>query len=324
MFRIFNCAQRCSLSRIFTLKCRKEDLIGLYEVYNEGRAGVIILLKGILLQLFIALMPFILFNVYYRDKTQNYSKRFIVITSTLCLFLSMTFASSVKEGIIFDVRYVIMFFGLVFGGLQTGFILLAEFILYRFYLGGEGTWTAMLILMFTFPLSVLFYKLYQNAHRTSLITLSAGIAFSAIPLINVYYHYPNYVLENLAFHILVIPVQNSIGIWLLMSLFNKSISDKELFIKYAQNEKMKAISHVAASLAHEVRNPLTAVKGLLKLIRELPLSKDKIEQYIDISIDEIQRTETILSEYLSISKPLTERREHTDLSRQLQVIISWM
>jgi two-component system sporulation sensor kinase B len=282
------------------------------------------ILNEILLQLFFALMPFVMFNVYYRDKTQNYNQKFINITSSLCLFLSMSCGASVINGIFFDIRYIIMFFGLVFGGLQTGFILLAEFVLYRFYLGGEGEWIAMIIMMLTFPVSILLHKIYQNSHRKTLIIFTAGIVFSLIPLIIIYQYNPNYVLENLVFHILAIPVQNSVGIWLLITFFKKSVSDKDLFISYAQNEKVKAISHVAASLVHEVRNPLTTVKGFLTLIRESSLARDKVEHYIDICVDEIKRTEYILSEYLSISKPLTERQEPTDFIHQLQVIMDVM
>lgn len=96
-------------------------------------------------------MPFVLYSFYYRDKDTNYSKKFILITSMICLFLSMTFASSVEKGIQFDVRYVILFFALVFGGFRIGLLLVLEFVLYRLYLGGPGTSSAMGILLVTFP-----------------------------------------------------------------------------------------------------------------------------------------------------------------------------
>jgi len=66
------------------------------------------------------------------------------------------------------------------------------------------------------------------------------------------------------------------------------------------------------------------VKGFLQLIRESSLERNKVERYIDICEDEIQRTEGILSEYLSISKPMTEKREPTDLYLQLQVVLDVM
>ena len=280
--------------------------------------------KEILLQHFFALMPFVMYNIYYRDKTQNYDQKFIIITSVICLFLSMTFGVGVIPGFFYDSRYVIMFFGLLFGGLQTGFILLIEFILYRFYIGGEGAWPSMISMSIAFPMLILLYKMYQKGHRKSLIILMAGIITSIIPLATVYIGNPEDITSDPVFHAFAIPVQYTIGIWVLIPLFQRAVSNKELFISYAQYEKMEAVSHVAASLVHEVRNPLTAVKGFLKLIRENPIDRKKVEGYIDICTEEIQRTESILSEYLSISKPKTDKREAVDLHLQLQTILDVM
>jgi two-component system sporulation sensor kinase B len=236
----------------------------------------------------------------------------------------MTFSYSVVSGVFFDIRYIIIYFGMIFGGLQIGFVILAEFVIYRFYIGGGGEWVALAIMLLMFPLLILFHKINKTTRRSVLVTISAGITFSLIPFAITYYFLANYVSENLTFFIFALPIQNAVGIWLLVSLFKKSVSDKELFINFSQHEKVLAISHLAASFAHEVRNPLTAVKGFLQLIRENTQSKEKMRQYIDISLDEIQRTETILSEYLSLSKPLTNRHERVNLSQQLQIILDVM
>mgnify|MGYP000566121135 CR=1 FL=1 len=281
------------------------------------------LLNDFLLQIFLALLPFVMFNVYYRDKPRNYSRRFITITCMISLFLSMTFAFSVKSGIMFDVRYIIMYFGLIFGGLQTGFILLAEFLIYRIYLGGEGRIIAMIIISITFPLSVIFYLIYKATRRITLVTVIACITLSIVPFVCMYLYSERYMTDYLIYNILAILIQN-LCIWLLVTLFNKSVSDKELYINYIEQEKFHTISHIAASLAHEVRNPLTTVKGFLQLIREqLPHDK-KLTGYIDISMDEVQRTESILSEYLSISKPLIQHHEQVNLAEEIQIVINMM
>ncbi len=281
-------------------------------------------MKELLLQQFFALMPFVMYNIYYRDKMQNYDRKFIIITSVICLFLSMTFGTGIITGFFYDSRFVILFFGLIFGGLQTGFILLFEFVLYRIYLGGDGTWPSMITMSIAFPLSILLYKLYLNVQRKSLIILMAGFIISIIPLATIYIRNPVDVTSHLVFHTFAIPIQNAIGIWMLVPLFQRAVSNKELFIIYAKNEKMEAISHVAASLVHEVRNPLTTVKGFLQLIRKNPMERNKVEGYIDICTEEIQRTESILSEYLSISKPNAEKQETVDLYNQMQAVIEVM
>lgn len=236
----------------------------------------------------------------------------------------MIFASSTAAGFIFDVRYVIIFFGILFGGVISGFILLGEFIAFRMYIGGAGTLDALIIQAITFPLSIFLGSLYHKMRKKHIITFIAGISFSFIPLVALYINQPNYVVTYFSFNILVMPVQNSLGIWLLITLFNKSVSDKEFYLKHIQNEKVEAINQVAASLAHEVRNPLTTVLGFLKLIRANRFEREKTERFIDISIEEIHRTEQILSDYLSISKPPISIQQQIDLVRQLTTVVEVM
>lgn len=269
-------------------------------------------------------MPSVVYSIYYRNLTVNYSRSFIIVICSLCLILSMTFASSVQPGLIFDIRYVIMFFGILFGGLTTGWILLVEFLIYRLYIGGSGVIDAIIILVITFPLSVMLASVYQRTRHRLWIVFTAGISFSVIPLTVLYITKPDYIMNQLLFNILAMPVQNSLGIWLLITMFNKSVTDKELSLKYIQNEKAEAVNHVAASLAHEVRNPLTTVLGFLQLMKSGTFSPEKTNRFLEISMEEIRRTEQILSDYLSISKPAASIQQRLELISQMQAVVEVM
>ena len=59
--------------------------------------------------------------------------------------------------------------------------------------------------------------------------------------------------------------------------------------------KMKETS--VAEMVHEVRNPLTTVKGLLQLLKPYLVMIEK-DRYADIAISEIERADELLSEYL--------------------------
>ncbi|MFB4169102.1 ATP-binding protein [Virgibacillus sp. JSM 102003] len=87
----------------------------------------------------------------------------------------------------------------------------------------------------------------------------------------------------------------------------KDISDKkeaeELMIR---SEKMSVAGQLAAGIAHEVRNPLTSLKGFLQLLQA---GVNRKEEYYKIMIDEIEKMETITSELLFISKPLTDNKK---------------
>ncbi|MBS4174905.1 PAS domain S-box protein [Bacillus sp. FJAT-49736] len=66
------------------------------------------------------------------------------------------------------------------------------------------------------------------------------------------------------------------------------------------SEKLSVAGQLAAGIAHEVRNPLTAIKGFLQLLQSEPLTHSN---YFDIIGSEIDRIELILSELLVLAKP---------------------
>lgn len=280
--------------------------------------------KEIMVQFLFVLLPFVGFNVYYRDKTQNYSKNFITVTCMLSLFLAMTFSVNLKAGYFFDARHIIMFFGMIFGGVQTGIILLIEFMAYRLYLGGGGKWIGILVLTCTFVLSICFIPIFKRSNRKWLVSLLAGIVFSVQSVLVLFYFDPTYINSNLYNHLVVVPFFYMAGIGMLTFLFDKAVSDKELFIRYTEKEKNEVMGHVAASLAHEVRNPITAVSGFLKLMRSASLPKKKLDEYIVICLDELNRMEVVISDYLAIGKPHDKQKVRIDLQHLLQNTIDVM
>jgi signal transduction histidine kinase len=58
---------------------------------------------------------------------------------------------------------------------------------------------------------------------------------------------------------------------------------------------------IAAGLAHEIRNPLTTIKGLLQLLKPDFQSLGK-EEYAELAIAELNRVNDLLSEFLTVAK----------------------
>ncbi|WML40766.1 PAS domain S-box protein [Neobacillus sp. OS1-2] len=76
------------------------------------------------------------------------------------------------------------------------------------------------------------------------------------------------------------------------------------------SEKLSVAGQLAAGIAHEVRNPLTAIKGFLQLM-EAQAEGDK--PYFEIIQSEMDRIELILSELLVLAKPQELKIETVDL-----------
>lgn len=75
------------------------------------------------------------------------------------------------------------------------------------------------------------------------------------------------------------------------------------------SEKLAIAGKMAAGIAHEVRNPLTSIKGFIQLMKE---QKEK-NTYLEIIQSEIDRIEFILSELLLLAKPHALEFEEVEL-----------
>jgi signal transduction histidine kinase len=79
----------------------------------------------------------------------------------------------------------------------------------------------------------------------------------------------------------------------------------------------KAIKQFTAEIVHEVRNPLTTVKGFLQLIQPY-LKEIGKEQYAQVALSELNRVNQLLHEYLQETKPQPHSTEIISLNKVVQ------
>jgi signal transduction histidine kinase len=75
---------------------------------------------------------------------------------------------------------------------------------------------------------------------------------------------------------------------------------KKAYDLILRSEKLAVVGELAAGVAHEIRNPLTSIKGFMQLAEQ---NGEFNSQYVQIMLSEISRIELIVSEYLSLAKP---------------------
>jgi len=85
----------------------------------------------------------------------------------------------------------------------------------------------------------------------------------------------------------------------------------------AQSEKLAVMGQLAAGAAHEIKNPLTSVKGFIQLLKNELQGTPKIE-YINIIINEIDRVNTIINELLKLAKPIVPKRKPTNIRELIE------
>lgn len=75
--------------------------------------------------------------------------------------------------------------------------------------------------------------------------------------------------------------------------------------KLDHSGSLSTVGQMAASIAHEIRNPMTTLKGFVQLM-EVTATGDTAK-YLSVVDDELQRMEAILNEMLMLSKPSEEK-----------------
>lgn len=91
---------------------------------------------------------------------------------------------------------------------------------------------------------------------------------------------------------------------------------EELLLK---KEKLSVLGELAAGIAHEIRNPLTSMKGFIQMMQE---TREVNDDYMRIMLSELGRINQIVSELLVLAKPQSHNYRPFLLSEAVSYVIS--
>lgn len=104
-----------------------------------------------------------------------------------------------------------------------------------------------------------------------------------------------------------------------MIITSRDISRRKEAEEMLRNtEKMLVLGDLAAGIAHEIRNPLTTLRGFLQLIRETEAPQT---EYVDLMFSEVDRINSIVIELLLLAKPQIANYTVIDLIRVLKDVL---
>ena len=114
-------------------------------------------------------------------------------------------------------------------------------------------------------------------------------------------------------------------IWVNQNRHLKKLKEMEDRIQLA--ERLSSLGHLAAGVAHEIRNPLNAIGlGLQRLKREfLPQEESKREEYLsfaELIFKEIRRVNEIIEQFLTLSRPFQLNMKLSSLQDLLKNLIA--
>lgn len=104
----------------------------------------------------------------------------------------------------------------------------------------------------------------------------------------------------------------------------KDVSDlRSIDEKIQRSDRLSMIGQIAAGTAHEIRNPLTSIRGFLQILGQSLESSgfEKEKGYVDLMLVEIKRINSLVDQFLLLSKPRDVQYKLVDLNEVLAEIL---
>ncbi|MBU9710759.1 ATP-binding protein [Evansella tamaricis] len=266
------------------------------------------------------LIIFLLFTPLLLEKSgvKSYMKKWIM-TSSFCVvvILCISFPIAINDEFIFDLRLVSVIIGGLMGGIPTSIALLITTISFRSIFGGAGIYSTLIISVVHFAfLSIFYYQFKEFSKRKKLIVATViGFISSISVVLVIIIGFQTPIQPFIIATYIVLQTISIFFIMCLLDVINESVVMRKRLI---ESEKMELVSHLASSVSHEVRNPLTVVKGFLQMMNQNDIPFEKRKEYLALSLSEVDRANQIIGEYLAFAKPQLAKIEGIDIKEVLE------
>ncbi|MDN4073793.1 ATP-binding protein [Fictibacillus terranigra] len=250
------------------------------------------------------------------------------ISNAAVIVVCMTFPVDFSAGVFFDLRYIPLIISFLYGGIAPGCLTAVLLIGYRLLLGGDGMITAIL---FTVVAGIVTISQFQSYHLLPLkkklkkITgLSMGITLSKLLFLFLYLAFTDVIswdLKKAAIYIGYPLLQTAVLVVVITLIENIRHA---LHFQLQQSEMLNSVGQLAASVTHEVRNPMAVARGFMQIFQKEKYIPEDKKIFLNMMIEEIDRAQMIISDYLSLVKTNSSRIERLNVSELLSSLKSVM
>jgi len=95
------------------------------------------------------------------------------------------------------------------------------------------------------------------------------------------------------------------------------IDNSRQFERMKDRDRLAALGEMSAGLAHEIRNPLGAIKGAAQVIREQEEEEERTE-FLRIIVEEVDRLNAVVSQFLDYARPMQLERDPVSIGPVLR------
>ena len=258
----------------------------------------------------------ILYMATYAYRTKALQNWKIALFPIITLILSMLFPLMTNEDNIWDLRFIPFIIAGLYGGYKLGLVQISTALFIRYLLGGSGFYTAAAVIIIVGIAVCILSKYYLKMKLKQKLLLSVTLLIFAISISQVLEatFFSDHLKGLYLFEFFII---NILGIIISTVLWEGIRSYSNILQNLIKAEKLQMVNHLAASISHEVRNPLTVSRGFIQLLSE-ETDPEKRKEFVDISLKELDRATDIINDYLTFAKPAIGRNEEINIIEEIQ------
>lgn len=198
----------------------------------------------------------------------------------------------------FDLRMCSILILTLYGGWIPGSIVLVSVCIIRYLIGGNFVYIGLIVSVAAFIIALVLRRIFLNSHSKlaagSLIILGYFFAYITILHFNVpFLKLSFYFIYFIAFYLTNIAL-----IYVIESL----IRINKQFEEMVYVDKLTMIGQLTASIAHEIRNPISTVRGFIQFL-STDTKDEQLKKFSPLIMEELDRTNNIITNYLKVSKP---------------------
>lgn len=272
--------------------------------------------ETILLQFLIVFIPYLLYHIFFEHKNIGKSPLMQGFLQGIAVFFCLLFSIHDFD-ITLNFSFVPLILSFIYDGIKSGFVTYIIFLLLNILFGSEYVFIDIVISTITILFILIFGKNLWNKEDSERMKITIGFGFiHLIITTTTLYFFAS--LESFDYTYTIFVVFGILSLYLAIKLNEKIIERRKIKKEITKAEKLNTIGQLAASIAHEVRNPLTVVNGFLQIMNKDESTKNK--EYIQLILNELKRAELIINDYLNFAKPQLEKVERIDISKVLQEV----
>lgn len=275
---------------------------------------------NVLFLLVVLLVTQHILEVYKKELSRKTIKVYVFIAGMFSIFFCMTFPFSVNESFNIDIRIVPHVIVSLYAGPIASVGLYIFIVLYRLFIGLDfGFWGTTLNYILIPILTLIFHRKFVKSRTTQKLLIAIG--FIVLHLLLAQFIYFIIFVSNTPLYITLLGALIKLLTMIFLILTIERINlNFHIRNKLIDLEKMEILSHLSASISHEIRNGLTGAKGFMQLLNEIESDSQK-KKYIGIALDELERSEVIIRDFLTFAKPAPEKVEVINIEELIDYTI---